>query len=126
MNDDHQVIAIASSLAVVALDPAIPIFEDVAVRVGAGAAFLAAVIALGVTPGISGRIGEQVAAGYHLEISTGVQIRVLLASRFSLQGRQLPSRLGALTCGLARRAAFSLVLASAWVVSASATCCSAA
>ena len=41
--------------AAVALDPAIPVLEDVAVRVGVGAAFRAAVIALGRTFWICGR-----------------------------------------------------------------------
>lgn len=46
--------------AAVALDLAIPVLEDVAVRVGVGAAFHAAVIALGRTFWISGRIGRGV------------------------------------------------------------------
>ena len=52
---DHLMIAIDCSLAVVALDPAVNTFEDVAVRVGVGAAFRAAVIALGRTFWICGR-----------------------------------------------------------------------
>jgi|688.fasta_scaffold141656_3 hypothetical protein len=64
---DDLVIAIDRRLAVVALDPTVPAFEDVAVWIGE--------IALGVRFRIAGGSGGQVAAGYRQMISAAQRIR---------------------------------------------------
>jgi hypothetical protein len=72
---DDLVVAIDRRLAVVALDPAVPTFEDVAVWISVGAAFRAAVITLGVGFRIAGGSGGQVAAGHCQRVHAAQWIR---------------------------------------------------